>query len=199
MPYKNKEDLQARNKRYYQQHKGGIKARSESYYYENHEAELMRRADYRENHKDDMANYRNRYKTTARGWSLQAWKHINERAENHDGKNPAYADVLIKITQSQFLEWCSDAYNVARQKYGQTKLSIDRIDNDGHYELGNLQIIPHSENAKKDKPNVCAPEGMAWCGRCQIYWPRNCFYKNRNAYNGLASRCKSCCRATRRY
>lgn len=29
------------------------------------------------------------------------------------------------------------------------KPSIDRIDNNGHYELGNIQIMEHSDNVKK--------------------------------------------------
>lgn len=51
--------------------------------------------------------------------------------------------IELRITRPDFIDW------YIRKAKGRTDLTIDRIDNDGHYELGNMQLITQSENTKK--------------------------------------------------
>lgn len=43
-----------------------------------------------------------------------------------------------------------------------------------------------------NRPNVIAPEGMAWCGFCKTYKQRKEFFPSANNWHGLDSRCKKC-------
>ena len=51
--------------------------------------------------------------------------------------------IELKIDREDFITW------YIRESQGRMDLTIDRIDNDGHYELGNMQLITKSENIKK--------------------------------------------------
>ncbi len=51
--------------------------------------------------------------------------------------------IELKISRENFIAWYLE------EAKGQLNLTIDRIDNDGHYELGNIQLITQSENTKK--------------------------------------------------
>ena len=51
--------------------------------------------------------------------------------------------IELRITRPDFITWY-----ILKAK-GRTDLTVDRIDNDGHYELGNIQLITQSENTRK--------------------------------------------------
>lgn len=53
--------------------------------------------------------------------------------------------IEIKYTKDEFIKWWE--YNI--KNFNGVNPSIDRIDNNGHYEFGNIQIISRSENSKK--------------------------------------------------
>jgi len=54
-----------------------------------------------------------------------------------------YAVRRRMIPKQIFIAW------YIREAQGRTDLTIDRIDNDGHYELGNIQLISMGDNIRK--------------------------------------------------
>lgn len=51
--------------------------------------------------------------------------------------------IECRIERNEFIEW------FLREARGDFTLEVDRIDNDGHYEIGNLQLLTHAENVRK--------------------------------------------------
>ena len=124
---------------------------------------------------------------------------MRDRAQNANGHHPTYADIECRISRNAFIAWYKSALPGFFQKFAGETPSVDRIVNDGHYELSNLRLIPHAENSrlKASNHNVNAPSGLSWCGCCQQYKSLSDFANNRSQPNGLCNRCKSCYKANR--
>ncbi len=70
------------------------------------------------------------------------------RSRCKDRGNPKYhryggRGIKVLVARKDFIVW------YIQRASGRLDLTIDRIDNDGHYEFGNLQLITQSENSKK--------------------------------------------------
>ncbi len=115
-----------------------------------------------------------------------AWSSLNNRCGNRDGHHPSYAHVKVRVTREEFIAWYLPRYF--------TGCAVDRIDSTGHYELSNIQLLTKAENAKKtsNHPNMVAPIGKHWCGKCKQYLPFDSFHKNRRREHGLDCTCKTC-------
>ena len=136
---------------------------------------------------------------TLRGRLVSIYNGMRSRAGNRDGRHPAYASVKLLLSRDEFLAWAIPAFSRWMLDHPGERPSIDRIQF-GDYELGNLQILSILDNTRKQKhrPNMNAPEGMAWCSRCQKHLPRTAFAAHSaNPVNGLQSYCKDCNRAYR--
>ncbi len=96
------------------------------------------------------------------------------------------------MRRDEFINWAVSEL----EKWIETRpikfASLDRIDNLGHYEVKNLQVLDKKANLLKKSynKNVNAPEGCAWCGKCKEYLDVDKFNKNKNTFNGLDSICK---------
>lgn len=131
------------------------------------------------------------YRQTPKGKATQMWAGILQRAENKAGKHPTYKDVKLLMTREEFMNWILPEFE-AWEKHSDLKLaSIDRVDNLGHYEVSNLQLLTRRENTLKQRryKNVIAPEGKAWCGKCKMYLDVDKFAKDRYNNNGLTNIC----------
>lgn len=132
------------------------------------------------------------YNLTPKRKSAKMWSGIIARAENKNGKQPAYQNVKLLMTREEFYAWVIPEL----EKWILTKsiesASIDRVDNDGHYEISNLQLLTRLENRLKQKrnKNLSAPEGYAWCSHCKEYLITDKFTKGRNKITGLQNICK---------
>lgn len=63
-----------------------------------------------------------------------------------------YKNIKIKMSRLEFYDFCDLNKEVIMNFYSQgITPSINRIDSSGHYELNNIEIIPHSENAAMGK------------------------------------------------
>ncbi len=119
-----------------------------------------------------------------------AWRAIQERCLNKDGKHPSYFDVECRVSRKDFEDW----YVIECEKWmkeNPNKIpSVDRLDK--HYEIGKIRIIEYGENSRiqSRNKNVHAKEGMAWCSSHQEYHPIEFFSKARNRINGLNANCK---------
>ncbi len=148
--------------------------------------------------KDCAAERLGRYFRTPKGAATSAWCHILSRAGNRNGKNPSYATVEVRISRADFIAWAIPAYERFSHEFPGVTPSVDRIDTTGHYETGNLQLLPWGENSRKKRTarNAIAPAGTLWCGSCKAYLPIEDFYllkkrTRRNPY-GTIGRCKPC-------
>ena len=123
-----------------------------------HRAELIKKAKmYRATHKPQIKEYRRRtknksrgyekkYKSTLRGYlKAVVWKQINQRCNNPSHK--AYRNYGGRGIQNKFNSF-NDFYShvVDDLKANPFGLTIDRINNDGNYEQGNIRFVTRAVN-----------------------------------------------------
>lgn len=135
------------------------------------------------------------YLLTIRGKAARMWNGMQSRAENKAGIYPTYQNVKLLLSRKKFISWVIPELENWQKIHGSLKeVSLDRINNDGHYEDGNLQLLTKVENSlKRDRnKNLVAPEGKAWCGGCKAYLPKDEFRKNAKQENGVQWNCKKC-------
>lgn len=145
------------------------------------------------NNKQRASEWNKRYRLTPRGKALGMWQGILRRIENKSGNHPTYAKTKLLCSKSEFLNWVIPALEDWQTRHTSlTNVSIDRIKEEKHYSVDNLQLLEKGENSRKkrDNKNVHAPDGLAWCGQCKIYLPMKNFFKCKTHYNGLSGRCK---------
>jgi hypothetical protein len=131
---------------------------------------------------------------TPHGRAVKAWNLIKYRVRNPYGKNKTYVGVELRMTRDEFMTWAVPAYTAWVTDGNLIEsASVDRKE-DGHYAIGNLQIISRVENAKKQKrnKNVHAPAGHAWCPSCVQYKLKCEFYTDKASWNGVSCRCRQC-------
>ena len=113
------------------------------------------------------------------------WRKIVRRVR----VDPYYVNVELRVTRKEFLVWITPllaAWNWDLQG----SPSIDRIDVNGHYEFGNMQVISMSENIRKDRKNRKGPPGTKWCPGCNQYHGFKEFGFNRSGRFGLDHYCR---------
>jgi len=64
------------------------------------------------------------------------WRRMHYRCNN----DPAYKNIEVRMTKLPFILWATRAVENFQFFYPDAKPSIDRIDYDGHYEIGNIRI-----------------------------------------------------------
>jgi hypothetical protein len=96
--------------------------------------------------------YRRERGKTPIGKAAKAWENITQRAENHNGVSPEYANVKLLMTRSEFMTWAVPQYEEFMKHNPDVMPSIDRIDSSDHYRMGNLRVVSISDNAKGSSP-----------------------------------------------
>lgn len=100
------------------------------------------------------------------------------------------------MSRNEFLEWAIPQYRTWFSQHSDIKPSIDRIDSDGHYELGNIRLLSLDENRQNGyRVNRHAPVGTLWCPRCRSYKPKESFTVDRQKKTGRCTYCRSCLHA----
>lgn len=105
---------------------------------------------YRLRHQQELQKYNHKYYRTINGYLRTVYKNINHRCNN--SKNKRYKDyggrgIKNKFASSQeFVD-----YVMFELKIDPRGLQIDRINNDGHYELGNIQFVTAKENCNNKR------------------------------------------------
>jgi hypothetical protein len=123
----------------------GLSQKQENPKYKSREYKLEKTKAYQARHPDRVKLTKLSYK------KKYPWRHVFRgmlaRCENPTSKAwPRYGGrgIQIKMTAEDVRTiWIRDKAHLLKQP------NIDRIDNDGHYEIGNVQFIEKSENSKK--------------------------------------------------
>jgi len=89
---------------------------------------------------------------TPRGKAFIIWAGIKKRAGNNSGNYPTYINRKLLMTREEFLQWIIPELENWIKTYNTLDgVSVDRINNSGHYEISNLQLITKVENSCKSK------------------------------------------------
>lgn len=130
--------------------------------------------------------------------AARSWRQLNDRVN----KDERYASkgIEVRIDKETYIEWyCKHWFKGCR---------VDRIDNEGHYEAGNLQLVSlleHNEKLRTDRLNrlgVTEPDGQRYCYSCKNTKPVTEFYRKARKVSksnplGLEENCKQCERQQR--
>lgn len=116
------------------------------YYQQNKTKILQSCKQYRQTHKTERKQY---YKTL-RGYLHHVWDNMLQRCNNPKatGYN-YYGGRGIKVKFNSFDDFYD--YVVNELKADPTGLNIDRINNNGDYQPGNIRFVTHKENCRNRK------------------------------------------------
>lgn len=162
-----------------------------------HQAEYLRRPEARALARDRY----HRYVSTPDGAARYGWYRLCCRVRHKDRKQlRCYRGVEVRMTRAEFMAWAVPAYTAWMEAHPGQSPSLDRVDETGHYEVGNLQLLTIPENTAKTRKavNHAAPPGTKFCGRCREYKPFADFRKapdGSKATFGLFGWCAACSRA----
>lgn len=109
-----------------------------------------------------------KYQSTIKGKASVMWNDIKKRVN----REARYKNILLQIKRDDFIQWVSpklEEWVKSKPLRGRDGASIDRIDNNGHYSLDNIQLISYRDNCKKQGKRYKTPDGFHWCSRCQDY------------------------------
>lgn len=121
-----------------------------------------------------------------------AYRNMHRRCENRCGTEPAYAHVKLKMTLAEWLAWSVPKYETFIAKNPGVRPSVSRFGDKGHYEIGNIDIIPWIKNRQQMAMPGQAKDGKKRCSKCRETKPIVEFGKNRTHKDGYAHHCRSC-------
>jgi len=108
---------------------------------------------------------------------------VNRVTNTRTSRNRSYASVEVRVSREDFIAWF-----MANDFEG---CSVDRINNHGHYELSNMQLIPLQWNNAKDKLKHI--NGVCVCYSCKQEKPSDQFVRDkRRVFTGRSTICKQC-------
>jgi len=128
--------------------------------------------------------------------SIVQYGHIRRRVER-----PAYQrkGIELRISREEFVGWYSENYF----KNG----VVDRIDDKGHYEIGNIHLITPTEHNRKKRKDRLDALGIVetwgrYCYKCEQEKSTDDFYQKKakvSEWNplGLSEACSECTRKHR--
>lgn len=124
---------------------------------------------------------------------------MKARCRNANGKNPAYTDVDLKMTEEEWIVWSVPLYEKFDLEFPGESPSAARAGDRGHYEIGNIRIIPMRKNREEQfdpilKPHRChaRPDGKKICSRCLSVKTVDEFTKRSSSIDGLTYWCRVC-------
>ena len=100
---------------------------------------------YSRTHKVEKRLYKKKYHKTQKGFLNKVWHKMRDRCNNPKYKQyKDYGGRGIKVKFTSFEDFYNHIINTI--KIDPRGLTIDRIDNDGHYEKGNIRFVSRAEN-----------------------------------------------------
>ena len=136
-----------RHKKYVQSHRTKMR-KYEREYYQNHQHQMRERKNRNaEKHRVKHRQYHRQRRNTIRGHLMDIWHQMLRRCNNP--KSSGWKYYGARGIQNKFPDF-ETFYNyiVKELKVDPRGLTIDRINNDGHYEIGNIRFVSHRENCQ---------------------------------------------------
>lgn len=129
--------------------KCGIK-KKDSEFYERKDKIKGLRSKCKQCFKNGCEEYRKEERKTLSGYLRFTYNNIKHRCDNP--KNKAYKyyggrGIKCKFTREEFIDYILNKLCVDPRG-----LDVDRINNNGHYEPGNIRLITHKENMQNRRP-----------------------------------------------
>lgn len=123
-----------------------------------------------------------------------AYCNMIARCENANGKNPAYANVKLRMALDEFVAWAVPRYEAFVAEHPDDSPVCSRRGDVGDYEIGNIEIVSFAENRKRQQaPFQLREDGTKMCARCgRVLEAEENFHKNRWRPDGFAHWCKRC-------
>lgn len=121
-----------------------------------------------------------------------AYRGMTERCLNANGKHAAYANVELRLTKEEWLEWAMPFYTAFLLEDPDGRPSVSRFGDTGHYEIGNIEIISIEENRRRQKRSRQVTNGHKECSKCKVTFPVSGFHKNKKKPDGISYWCKVC-------
>ncbi len=120
-----------------------------------------------------------KYRRTIKGYLRYCFDGMVSRCKDPDHANYKYyggKGIKVRYTFGEFCFHIITTLNY--DTYDKIKgLQIDRIDNDGHYERGNLRIVTPSQNQMNSRKQ------QTWCGRsCTSRYKGVCWSKQKDKW-----------------
>lgn len=114
---------------------------------------------------------------------------LNRLSHTDLPRNAKYKGISMDIPKEDFINWF-----MANDFEG---ASVDRIDNTKNYTMDNIQLIPLSENIRKDR--IKSKGGYCECYGCHQIKELSLFAKDKRRLNGYSTICKECDNRRKKY
>ena len=105
---------------------------------------------YKQRHRTEIRTYIKNYFKTKNGYIKKLWNNINQRCNNPKSRSYKYYGARgIGVKFTSFRDFYDYIANVL--KIDPRGLTIDRINNDGNYEKGNIRFVTRAENNRNKR------------------------------------------------
>ncbi len=85
---------------------------------------------------------------------------VHRCGSNSFSKSYYRKGIKVKVSKEDFIDWYLKSFDSSLEFP-----EIDRIDNNGDYELSNMRIIEKSYNVRKDSSKKAIINGITYCSR----------------------------------
>lgn len=150
--YQQSEAFKVSMKRYRQSEKGKVaQKRAAERYRQNHKEKcLQSNIKYHQKHRVEHLQHNKQYYKTLTGYLRCLWHRILNRCNNPKNKDyHRYGGRNIRVKFESFEDFYNYVVNVLKAE--PRGLTIDRIDNDGNYEKGNIRFVSRTENNRNKR------------------------------------------------
>lgn len=101
------------------------------------------------------------------------------------------------MTEEVWLDWAIPKYEECIAQHPEESPNVARFGDSGHYEIGNIAIVPYSKNREEQtarSESLAKPDGSKRCTSCKEMKTTGDFYASSRMLDGLQKNCKECCR-----
>jgi hypothetical protein len=131
--------------------------------------------------------------------AANVYKNMLDRCKNDLGY--VAKNIHVRVSKKDFMEWYIKRWFKGCQ--------VDRKDNSGDYEIGNMQLISRKEHNYKSRQDkltsygIVEPKCKRFCYSCEKMKPYKEFYRRKRKVSkinplGLSETCKDCERKRRK-
>lgn len=141
---------------------------------------------------DDLERYLNLpiWKTPVNR-AKATFSNMIRRCKGGKAEEKAYAEVEVKMTRSEWLEWAVPKYETFLKQDPDGMPTVSRNGDIGHYELDNIRIVPWKENSIEQhlkRERTWLERTCPECGEIFIRCSRNVNFKERQGKTVTCSR-----------